>query len=202
MPIAITEWGIQTFDQPAAADGFASRRDGQAFLVKSAFYLLAQQRVSMAVLHQLGYNDPWCLVNKRADGTLAYTPLFATYQWLCHTFNGNSYRVLPAKVDPADDVRAYAILLTDSGVVYLACWQGRFDSATQRAAALPARTVQVAVPGLPPGRYSQNQLDMVGHGQAAERCEAKSGLTIQVTLSADGMTAESEPLVYRYEPTR
>ena len=36
MPIAVTEWGIQTFDKPAPADGFAARRDGQAFLVKSA----------------------------------------------------------------------------------------------------------------------------------------------------------------------
>jgi hypothetical protein len=195
LPIAVTEWGVRTYDQPAPGNGFRSRRDGQIFLIKSTFDYLAMERVPILILHQLGYNDEWSLVNKKADGTFVYLPTFDTYQWLCKTFDGKSYRRVALSVEAGPTARGFAIHLADDAETYVAVWQNptRIKDGLQP---VDARQAVIKLSGLD-GTYTMEQLDLAGN--VTESHEVKSTAAYEWTASLPQATtaAESEPIIYR-----
>ena len=196
LPIAVTEWGIQTYDQRPEKSGFSSRHDGQLFLVKSAFYYLGLERVSMLVLHQLGYNDPWSLVQKDGAGHYTYEPAFATYHWICATFNARKYHRLPiTAIDK--EVRAYAIQLPEEGVAYVALWQDKLDEKTQQVVPLPARPEQIQLDGLEDGIFQWNGLDLSGNLVPRGTVHVNHGLSWMENIPEAGAGAESEVVLYR-----
>jgi Fibronectin type III domain len=198
-PIAVTEWGVRTFDQPAAGGGFHSRRDGQIFIVKSVFDYLAMERVSILVLHQLGYNDEWSLVDKQPDGKLIYHPTFSTYRWICRAFNAKSYRKLSIATDAGPTARAFAVRLSESGAVYVALWQNPV-LANDGITSVPVRSASVKLTGFPDGTYEMQQLDLDGNRTSARPIEAHNGIAWNQVLPEAGQTAESEPVICRLVP--
>ena len=197
MPIAITEWNVPSYDTPDKAKGFCSRRDGQIFLVKSAFYYLSLERISMLILHQFGFNDEWSLVWKDDKGEMTRTPSFGTYKWLCKTFSGKRYNRLPIATDGGPDVRAYAIRLADDNSALVALWQDRLDEQTMKPVPLPERTVHVELKGIPNGPCRLDTLDITGNTAGTSEAIAKKVLAWDATLPAATGAAESEPLLYR-----
>lgn len=161
MPIAVTEWGIQSYENPKAEAGFASRADAQTFLVKSVFYYFDLERVSMLILHQMGYDDAWSLLWKNADGTAKKMPTYDTYRWLCHTFNRKLYHRLPVSTDGGDAVRVYALMLPEENTIYLAAWQNH-PAVDNKLIAADAKDVTLRVEKLPGGEWTRDWLDVTG----------------------------------------
>ncbi len=203
MPIAVTEWGTQSFDNPKPQDGFASRLDAQKFLVKSVFYYLNLDRVSMLMLHQMGYNDPWSLLHKDAAGVVVKQPAYFTYRWLCHSFNRKLYRPLSVETDSPDDaktMRAFAISLPEEPAVYVALWQNRGSDGKQfRSAA--AKDLTVRIDGLQAGTWVTAQLDLQGQPISTGTLNVTTTASWKLTVQEASGAEESTPLIWRLTPS-
>jgi hypothetical protein len=197
MPIAVTEWGVRTYDDvPATMTGFHTRRDGQIFLVKSVFDYLAMQRVSILVLHQMGYNDEWSLLTRKADNSLIYHPMFYTYAWLCHTFGSKKYEKVPLDIDIGQAARGFAIRLTASGKIYIALWQN-VQLLPSGFEPLPENTGEVILQDLPSGSYTMDRLDLMGQTVSSKDIESRGSYSWIESLPQASTAAESEPAIYR-----
>jgi len=198
-PIAVTEWGVRSYDD-GTHPGFTSRRDAQLFLLKSAFYYLSLEKISMLVLHQMGYNDEWSLINKPDGQTLVYTPAFATYRWLCHTFDRQAYANLPITTAPDNsDLETHAIRLIESGAILVAVWQNH-PRHGETLGTKPAGEISLRLPAVAAGQYRRERLNAVGDVSETTTVQANDGVSWTASLPAAIATGESEPLLYRLTP--
>ncbi len=206
MPLAVTEWGWPAWAQPDPAKGFVSFRDAQIFYVKSAFYFLSLQRVELLSQFELGVGpdsrdkDPlfFMLVNQTSQGSLVFQPPFQTFAWLASTFGSRPYRALPVQVNPAEDVKAYAIELADSPDTYLAVWQDGTPAANGAIAPLPTKKITLQMADLPAGTYSVARLDLAGKLLSEESITVTGGLKQDLTLPEISSTQESEPILLKF----
>jgi hypothetical protein len=201
-PIAITEWGMSSYDQPPATAGWVSRHDAQLFLLKSTLYYLSLERVTTLIQHDLVGNpeDGFALVHENADGTLTYMPAFETYRWLCQAFSRKAYKRLPLTIEgvEAAGVRTLALNLPEDKAIYVAMWQDRLDVAGAPVA-LPAARVRAALQGIPDGDYVRQTLDITGKVTTSANVQAQGGLRWDDQLPAGTGQAEPEVVVYRLE---
>ena len=157
------------------------------------------QRVEILILFSFGIGpdtrdvDPlfYMLVNRAADARLVVQPHFQTFQWLATTFGSRLYRALPAQAKPADRVKAYAIELRESGEIYLAAWQDGIPDKDGRIAGLPARSVEISVPGVKNGTCQVERLDGDGKVLSASDVRIDDGCFRQ-TLDLPEATDHSE----------
>jgi len=199
MPLAVTEWGWPAWDDPQPGKGFVSFTDAQKFLVKSTFYFLGQQRVEILSQFCLGIGpstrdkDPsfYTLVDREPDGKLVKRPSYATFQWVAKTFGSRPYRSLPLKVTPSDQVKAYAIHLTNSDDTYLAVWQDGVPDEKGNITAQPAREVEVSIPDLSNGFFEIQSIGLDGSPRGSAETTTKASFPLKVTLPEISATEES-----------
>lgn len=198
MPLAVTEWGWPAWADPHPDKGFVTFEDAQKFYLKTTFYFLAQQRFEvlsqfcMGIGSGLRDKDPsfFTLVDRGTDGKLINRPTYDTFRWLATTFSNKPYQAVPVTATPADQVKAYAIQLKESGDAYLAVWQDGVPDAKGAIPAQPARDVAVSLQ-LPDGNYSVQVLDPTGAKVSESSVTANHSLDLKVTLPEISATAES-----------
>ncbi|MGB8355717.1 MAG: hypothetical protein WCD79_17590 [Chthoniobacteraceae bacterium] len=199
MPIAVTEWGWPSWEKADPVKGFVSFEDAQKFYVKSAFYFLGLQRVEILMQFDLSIRpdtrdrDPWfySLVTRSADGTITPQPPYKTLHWLIKTFDNRSYRILPLKVTPSENVKAFAIQLKDSGTTYLAAWRDGKPDEKGHIATESSREVEIVVGDLDGKKYFLEQLDMSGIVNSESRISADQSLKLKALLPEISSTSES-----------
>lgn len=203
MPIVISEYGLETYDEGKRPQnsGFSSRRDGQLFAIKSAFYYLSKQCVSMVIYFTLTGTQAWNLVDLNTNGEPTYYPAYYSYQWVCKTFNNQPYTCLPVTTDAGKDVRAYAVKLAKENTTYLACWQQAYNDVQNTVVPQPTRTVNMQVSGLENGAYTIDELDVTGKVLRSTQLTVNGPWKVTISLPESTTERESELVLYRLTKT-
>ena len=207
LPLTVTEWGWPDWADPKPEKGFVTFADAQKFYLKSSFYFMGQSRFEVLSQFCLGIGsglrdkDPsfFTMVDHGPDGKLLYLPTYDTFHWLATTFSNQPYQVIPVQVTPAENVKAYAIQLKDTGATYLAVWQDGVLDAKGAVAAAPARDAGVSVK-LPAGTYSLERLDAAGKSVSNDKVTGGTSLDLKATLPEISATAESDLYLVRISP--
>ncbi len=169
MPLAITEWGTEISPD---SDGLVTESDRQQFLLKSVFYFLSLERVSVLIVHALAAGDHFSLIDPESS---APTPSFHTYAWICRTFSARTYHVKGIECDDSR-IQAYAVQLPAEGTIYVAAWARRNDRVEPATPALAqGRLVSLVLPVAGDHHYRLQCLNALGAVLSEQAVEAKAG---------------------------
>jgi len=209
LPLTVTEWGWPAWADAKPDKGFVTFPDAQKFYLKSSFYFMAQARFELLSQFCLGLGtglrdkDPsfFTLVDHGPDGKLIHRPTYDTFHWLATTFSNKPYQPITVKVTPANNVKAYAVQLKETGATYLAVWQDGVPDDKGAIAAAPARDVAISLE-LPKGSYSVQSLDLAGNKTSVSNVTAGTSLDLKTTLPEISSTAESGLYLVKISPPK